>query len=92
MEYKFCTQRLGTWDQLDPSWLSLLAANNLPILMKGVTWMKRQIDNQVVERVRAMVTCSPVSSAVLIILGINIQKDLALPHLLAKFEHTGQCA
>lgn len=51
MEYDFYAQRFGTQDQLDLSWLSLKATSNLPILVKGVTWMRIQIDDQVVDQV-----------------------------------------
>lgn len=37
MEYEFYVQQFGKRDKLDPSWLSLKAANNLPILMECVT-------------------------------------------------------
>lgn len=49
MEYEYCTQWLGTRDQLDPSGLSLKAANNLPIPVEGVTCVEIQIDHQVVK-------------------------------------------
>lgn len=65
--------------------LSLKAAINLPILVKGVNWIKIQIDDQVVERV--VVTFGPVSSVVPIVLGMN-----DLRRLLGKFEHSDQHA
>lgn len=36
-------------DQLDPSWLSLKAANNLAILVDGDTYVRIQIEDQVGE-------------------------------------------
>lgn len=49
------------------------------------------MNDQVVERVRDMVTRSPVSSVVPIVLGRNVLKDLDLLCLLAEFEHSGRC-
>lgn len=49
IEYDFYIQRFGTQDQLDPSWLSLKAANNVPIRVEEVLWMRVQIFDQVVE-------------------------------------------
>lgn len=72
IKYKFYAQLFGKWDQLDPSWLFLKVANNLPTLVEGVTWVKMQI----VEQVGAVVICSPVSLAAHIVLCMNILKDL----------------
>lgn len=49
MEYDFYAQRFGKQDQLDPSWLALKAANNLPILVEGLTLVRIQIDDQVAD-------------------------------------------
>ncbi|XP_077321630.1 uncharacterized protein LOC143955461 [Lithobates pipiens] len=38
MVYDFYVQRFGAQEQIDPYWLSLRAANNIPILIKGITW------------------------------------------------------
>lgn len=40
MEYDFHNLRFRKQHQLDPSWLSLKADNNLPIVIEGVTWLK----------------------------------------------------
>lgn len=60
-----------------------MAANNLLILVQGITWVKIQIDDQVVDRVGVVVTHGPVSISVPIVLGMNMLKDLL--HFLAKF-------
>lgn len=92
MEYDLYTQQFGTRDQVDPFCLSLEAANNLPIMVEGVTWVRIQTDDQVVDQVEVVVTHGPVSLAVSTVLGINVLKDLDLPCLLVKFEHPGQRA
>lgn len=79
-------------NQLDTSWLSIKAANNLPILADDVTWVKIQINDQLVDCVEVVVTLGPRSSAVPIVLGMNILKDLDLPCLLPKFKHSGRRA
>lgn len=83
-------QKFGAQEQLNPCLLSLRAANNLPILVKGITWMRIQIKDQVVERVGVVRTHGPINPAVPVVLGINVLKDLDLLHLLAKYEHLGQ--
>lgn len=73
--------------------LSLKAANNLPMLVEGITCVKIQIDDQwMVDQIGVVVTHGPVDSSVPIVLGMNMLKDLDLPHLLAKFKYSGQWA
>lgn len=86
MEYESYVQQFRTQDQLDSSWLSLKVAKNLPIMVEEFTWVKIQIYNQLLKRVRVLFTHSPVNSAVLIVLEMIILKDLDLPPLLAKTE------
>lgn len=81
MEYDFYVQWFRVWRQLDPSWLSLKEANNLPIVVEGVTWVMMQVFNQVVERVGVVDTCSSVVSFVPIVLGMNVLKDLHLSQM-----------
>lgn len=52
--------------------------------------MRIQIKYQVVERVGVVVTHCPVNSAVPFEPGVNALKDLDLPHLLAKYKHSGR--
>lgn len=67
-------------NKLDPCWLSLRVANNLPILVKGIMWVRIQIKSQVVVWVGivVVVTCGPVNPAVPFVLGMSIFKDLDL--------------
>lgn len=81
MEYDFYTQQFGARDQLDPCWLCLKVANNLPILVEGVAWVRIQIDDGVVDQKAVVVTRRPVSSAVTIVLGMNVVKRLGLAPL-----------
>lgn len=54
--------------------------------------MRLQIYEQVVERVGFVMTRNPTCSAIPIILGINVLKDLNILHLLAKTEQLGKLA
>lgn len=90
MEYDFYGQRFKTQEQLDPCWLCLRAANNLPILVEGITWVRIQIEDQVLEQVGVVATHCPVNPAVPIELGINVLKDLNLLCWLAKYYHLGR--
>lgn len=92
VEYDFYVQRFGTQEQLDPCWLTLRGPNNLSILVESITWVKIQIEDQLVEQVGVMVIRGPVNLAVLVVLGMDVLKYLDLPHLLAKYEHSGQQA
>lgn len=85
MEYYFYVQPFRAWTQLDPSWLSLKAVNNLPIMAEGITWVTVQIFEQVVEQVGLVVTCSPVVSSVSMVLGMNVLKDLDCPKCKQKW-------
>lgn len=78
-EYDFCVQRFEAWEPLDPCWLSLRAASNLPIPVTGITWLRIQIKYQVVELVGVVVNCGPVNPVVPVVLGMNVLKDFDLP-------------
>lgn len=60
-------------------------------MVEGFTWVKIQIDDQVVEQVGVIVIHSLVNLAVRIVLGMNILKDLDIPRLLAKTEQLCGC-
>lgn len=56
MEYDSYLEWVGARSRLDPSWLSLKAANDLPILGKGVTWKSIQVFDQIMNHVKILLT------------------------------------
>lgn len=74
---------------MDPCWLSLRASNNRPILFEGITWARSQTEDQVVKQLELVVAHGPGNPVVPVVLGMKILKNLNLPCLLSKFEHSG---
>lgn len=82
MAYDFYQQQFGQAPTLDPSWISLKAANNMPIPVVGVTWMSMAVCGQTLARVGVIITRDASFSEIPVVLGMNVLKELDLTSLL----------